>query len=334
MNKLLILGLVLCFTGTASASVVTITAVTGEGDDADPLTSWLEIPVEVGGGGGIVGIDIGIKDPDGISGGNSVCWTDDVILGGAGVDDHVTYAAMKAAGLGDDREGFISTIFVVPGMDDGVVAYSGTNPPYTYDIQPQPDPMFPEPNAFISGAILDGSLVNGLVGRLGCDGMSAAQLCSALRAMGDPNIPGQGAVFIGPGGIALSDGYTVDQIIWRQPGCSILEPTTCAEVWSMGYGMQTDLDQSCKIDWGDFSVFASQWLWCNDPLNPGQCSDYYYWIDPIPADCEEVQEYGYRLPADFNQDCYVNWKDFSHFASMWLDCNDPEGLPPCIPDCW
>ncbi len=107
-------------------------------------------------------------------------------------------------------------------------------------------------------------------------------------------------------------------------------PTTCAEVWSMGYGLQTDLDQSCYVNWGDFSLFASQWLWCNDPLNPEQCSDYYNWIDPIPANCEEVQEYGYRLAADFNQDCYVDWRDFSMFAGTWLDCNDPANIPPCI----
>ena len=82
-------------------------------------------------------------------------------------------------------------------------------------------------------------------------------------------------------------------------------PTTCTEVWSMGYGMQTDLDQSCKIDWGDFSVFASNWL---------------------ATDCGN--------PADFdNSACSggkVDWGDFSIFASTWLDCNDPTNMPPCI----
>ncbi len=80
-----------------------------------------------------------------------------------------------------------------------------------------------------------------------------------------------------------------------------VEPTTCAEVWSMGYGMQTDLDKTCKVDWGDFSVFASNWL---------------------ATDCGN--------PADFDGTCLVDWGDFSVFASTWLDCNDPTNMPPCI----
>ncbi len=73
----------------------------------------------------------------------------------------------------------------------------------------------------------------------------------------------------------------------------------------MGYGMQTDLDKTCKIDWGDFSVFASHWL---------------------ATDCGN--------PADFDNSCCsggkVDWGDFSIFAGTWLDCNDPENMPPCI----
>ena len=80
-----------------------------------------------------------------------------------------------------------------------------------------------------------------------------------------------------------------------------LVPSTCAEVWSMGYGMQTDLDQSCLVDWGDFSVFASNWLATN-------CGN----------------------PADFDGTCLVDWGDFSIFAGTWLDCNDPTNMPSCI----
>ncbi len=79
------------------------------------------------------------------------------------------------------------------------------------------------------------------------------------------------------------------------------DPDNCSEVWSMGYGMQTDLDFTCKIDWGDFSVFASQWLF-------DECG----------------------ASADFDGSCLVDWGDFSIFASTWLDCNDPEDMPPCI----
>ncbi|KKL17669.1 hypothetical protein LCGC14_2483250, partial [marine sediment metagenome] len=83
------------------------------------------------------------------------------------------------------------------------------------------------------------------------------------------------------------------------------EPTTCTEVHSMGYGLATDLDKSCYVNWGDFSVFAGQWL---------------------ATDCGN--------PADFdNSACSggsVDWGDFSIFAGTWLDCNDPTNMPPCI----
>jgi len=47
-----------------------------------------------------------------------------------------------------------------------------------------------------------------------------------------------------------------------------------------------------------------------------------------PASCAEVQDWGLSLQADLNGDCYVNWQDFTLFASQWLFCNDPED-PNC-----
>ncbi len=107
--------------------------------------------------------------------------------------------------------------------------------------------------------------------------------------------------------MTLINGRIVDVKIIDLDDAPALDPTTCTEVWSMGYGMQTDLDKTCKIDWGDFSVFASHWL---------------------AIDCGN--------PADFDNSCCsggkVDWGDFSIFASTWLDCNDPENMPPCIPN--
>ncbi len=72
--------------------------------------------------------------------------------------------------------------------------------------------------------------------------------------------------------MTLTNGRIVDvKIIDLDDAIVVLDPTTCTEVWSMGYGLQTDLDQSCKVDWGDFSVFASTWLDCNDPTNMPPC---------------------------------------------------------------
>ena len=83
-----------------------------------------------------------------------------------------------------------------------------------------------------------------------------------------------------------------------------------------------------------------------------------------PADCNQVQAFGYALPSDFDNDCYVALADFavladywlytdctvsdncngsdfepdgdvdfddlSDFCSMWLLCNDPQSPGRCI----
>lgn len=54
----------------------------------------------------------------------------------------------------------------------------------------------------------------------------------------------------------------------------------------------TDLDKSGSVNWGDFSIFASQWL--------GN---------------------GTELSADFDNSGSVNWADFSIFASHWMESN-------------
>ena len=80
-----------------------------------------------------------------------------------------------------------------------------------------------------------------------------------------------------------------------------VEPQNCLEVWQKGYGMPTDLNANCYIEWSDFSMFAFQWL---------------------STDCQAT--------ADFDGNCLVDWGDFSIFAGTWLDCNDPTNMPPCI----
>lgn len=42
-----------------------------------------------------------------------------------------------------------------------------------------------------------------------------------------------------------------------------------------------------------------------------------------PADCNAAINMGFGLTADFNKDCYVNFKDFADFAASWLDCVNP-----------
>lgn len=43
-----------------------------------------------------------------------------------------------------------------------------------------------------------------------------------------------------------------------------------------------------------------------------------------PADCEAAIVKGYRSEGDFNNNCRVDMADFAEFASMWLDCIDPD----------
>jgi hypothetical protein len=52
------------------------------------------------------------------------------------------------------------------------------------------------------------------------------------------------------------------------------------------------------------------------------------YIQPVPASCgDDGTEY---LPADFNEDCYVNLEDIVYFAQLWLECTDPQNQD-CIP---
>lgn len=42
-----------------------------------------------------------------------------------------------------------------------------------------------------------------------------------------------------------------------------------------------------------------------------------------PAICADAIARGYRIVADLNEDCYVEWADFGIFAAHWQMCNDP-----------
>ena len=244
MNRLLIWAVVLCFAGAASASVVTITGTVGEGDELvpNPTTSWLEISIKVTGGGGVVGADIGVLDPDGAGPG---FWVDDIILGGGGVNDATTYAAMKAAFLGDDREGYMAPIFnaftVGGAIPDGVVAYSGIVPAYDEPA----NASYTAPTGYLSGGITAGSITDGLVGRLGYDGMGAAALGGSLV----------GKIFVGPGGISLSGGNTVDRVDYAG---WILTPPPYADAdgpYSVDLGGSVVLDGS-----GSYPSSGSGWI--------------------------------------------------------------------------
>ncbi len=61
-----------------------------------------------------------------------------------------------------------------------------------------------------------------------------------------------------------------------------------------------DVNYDCRTDWGDFSVFAGQWL---------------------NTSCEES---GWCGGADMDHSTTVDWSDFAIFADDWLACTAPE----------
>jgi len=59
-------------------------------------------------------------------------------------------------------------------------------------------------------------------------------------------------------------GFYVDEL-----RVSPYEPVTCEEAVGGGYAIRADLNGDCYVNWADFSVFAADWLRCNDPEDPG-----------------------------------------------------------------
>lgn len=46
-----------------------------------------------------------------------------------------------------------------------------------------------------------------------------------------------------------------------------------------------------------------------------------------PADCQDVLDYGYRLPSDLNGNCYTDLSDLAILAAQWLNAA-PQAIPP------
>ncbi len=48
----------------------------------------------------------------------------------------------------------------------------------------------------------------------------------------------------------------------------------------------------------------------------------------IPTNCQEVQDFHYRLLADLNSDCYINFKDLLVMTEHWLETSPITVFPP------
>jgi hypothetical protein len=139
---------------------------------------------------------------------------------------------------------------------------------------------------------------------------------------------------------------------------AVVVPFNCDEVQDADFGLLSDLNGDCYVNYEDlkiitdhwldtdctepencegadfeptdgivdlydFSDFAAQWLWCNDPEDPN-C--IHNWAIVVPFDCSEVQNAGFGLLSDLNGDCYVNYEDLKIITDHWLntDCTEPE----------
>ncbi len=81
-----------------------------------------------------------------------------------------------------------------------------------------------------------------------------------------------------------------------------LDFSNCSEVQDNGYGLPSDLDGDCYVNYEDLKIITDNWLRTD-------CT--------APDNCEG---------ADFKPaDGVVDLFDFSDFAMQWLWCNDPEG---------
>jgi len=61
---------------------------------------------------------------------------------------------------------------------------------------------------------------------------------------------------------ALSDTDMYNDYIGFTPA-----PDNCSQAVAEGYGLATDLNADCYVNWADFSIFAADWLRCMDPEN-------------------------------------------------------------------
>jgi hypothetical protein len=82
----------------------------------------------------------------------------------------------------------------------------------------------------------------------------------------------------------------------------------CGEVQAANYGLLSDLNGDCYVDYKDLDIIQDCWL-NTDCTEPGNCR------------CADFE------PADGTVDLF----DFSDFAKQWLWCNDPEDAD-CTPN--
>ena len=62
---------------------------------------------------------------------------------------------------------------------------------------------------------------------------------------------------------------------------------------------------------------------------PGGFDDFLAAGESEPVTCAEAIAMGYRIPEDYNENCYVDVPDLAHVADDWLRCMDPADANNC-----
>ena len=83
--------------------------------------------------------------------------------------------------------------------------------------------------------------------------------------------------------------------------------SNCAEVLAAGYGLTSDINCDCHVNYRDLDIILDHWL---------------------TAACDELSNCG---GADFEPDGDVDLVDFGTLAVQWMQCNDPQE-PSCTPN--
>ncbi len=84
-------------------------------------------------------------------------------------------------------------------------------------------------------------------------------------------------------------------------------PENCAEVHAAGFGLASDVNSDCYVNYKDLELIADCWL-ITDRVEFSECQG-----------------------ADLDMLGDINLIDFAMFAEQWLQCNDPED-PCCTPN--
>jgi hypothetical protein len=103
-----------------------------------------------------------------------------------------------------------------------------------------------------------------------------------------------------------------------------IEPNTCEEAAYYGWGLPSDLNRDCRVDFNDYVVLAGDWGQCNDPNNTACDFTAFSALGYLPSSCHGIWQSGFGINADLNQDCHVDLLDSVVFAEEWLKCNDPQ----------